>query len=139
MQCQSMLRKSIRHLNGFILEISERQEKICLMSEVDFDEYDAQVFTYTTPRSALRNRISKGIQGRRRGDLAATRKSSPDMFSSKGKSDFKRQDSWGESQQEVLQTPLVRALSESEDIRLGSSVGENMIFIEGQLMYLILI
>ena len=115
------------------LDASERQDRLHLQSEIDFDEYDAQVFTYTTPRSALRNRIAKGIQARRKGDLGTTRKSSPDIYSAKGKPDLRTQNSWNENQQETSQMPLVRALSECEDIRLGSSVGENMIFIEGKL------
>lgn len=114
---------------------SERQDKLSLQTEIDFDEHDAQVFTYTTPRTALRNRISKSIQRRRKGDLVTTRKSSPDMFSATGKPELKSQDSWGDSQHDTSQPPLVRALSECEDIRLGSSVGENTIFIEGETTF----
>ena len=47
-------------------------------------------------------------------------------------SEFKRQGSWNESQNASPRHP-VRALSECEDIRLGTSVGENMIFIDGGL------
>ena len=127
--------------NAFIsyvifLHAVERREKLHLQSEIDFDDYDAQVFTYSTPRSALRNRITRSLYARRKGDLGPTRKSSPDVLGVRGKLDNKPQGSWNENQQESSQLPLVRAVSESEDIRLGSSFGENMIFVGGKLKLL---
>ena len=115
------------------LHALERREKLQLQSEIDFDDYDAQVFTYTTPRSTLRSRITRSLYARRKGDLGQARKSSPDVLGVRGKQDNKTHDSWNENQQESSHIPLVRALSESEDIRLGSSFGENMIFVGGKL------
>ena len=102
-----------------------------LQSGLDFDDYDAQVFTYTTPRTLLQNRLAKATQNKRKADLGLMRKSSPDMIRKHG-SEFKRQGSWNESQNASPRHP-VRALSECEDIRLSTSVGENMIFIDGEL------
>ena len=58
------------------------------------------------------------------------------MLGVKSKPDSKFQGSWNENQHESLQIPLVRAVSESEDIRAGSSFGDNMIFVEGELWLL---
>ena len=102
-----------------------------MQSEIDFDEYDAQVFTYATPRTVLRSKLSKGIQKKRKTDLRVVRKSSPDMHAARSKPELKTQPSWNGSQHDGSPVPPIRSLSECEDVRLATSFGENMIFIEG--------
>eukprot|EP00794_Sanderia_malayensis_P014226 gene14226-15709_t len=116
-------------------DVSDREDQLYIPSGIDYDEYDAQVFTYATPRTTMRNRLARSLQKRRKADLGVLRKSSPDMISGHGRHvvDGEPQSSWNEGslQQEsfLVQRP-VRAISECEDIRLGTSHGENMVFID---------
>ena len=119
----------------FSLHALEKQEKSHPQSEIDFDDHDAQVFTYTTPRSTSRSRITRGIHTKKKGDLFGTRRSSPDVLGIKGKPDNKTHGSWNENNHETShKPPLFRAFSENDDIRLGSSF-DNVMQTEGRNLF----
>ena len=79
--------------------------------------------------------MSKINQKRAKSDHYLIGMTSPDQGKYGRGKDMTKQLSWGENEKGRSASPTLkpaRAHSESEDIRLGTSVGENMIFLDGE-------